>query len=141
MTIDERVSKIKELGLCFICLSKKHIAKHCKKNCSKCHDKHHFILCKKVNKNVNVKTEPKKLESKDEPIRPTVTNDSNDSNLQNVTFTVSSKSVCSNVVMQIAKIPVHSEKGVTMANVLFDTGSDRNLSNDFVKGTTRAYWL
>ena len=132
MTIDERVSKIKELGLCFICLNKKHIAKYCKKNCSKCHEKHHFILCKKVSKNLNVQTNPKKQEGKDEPV--TVTNNSSDLNLQNLACTVSSKSVCSNVVMQIAKIPVHSEKGVTIANVLFDTGSNRTyVSNDFVQ--------
>ena len=48
--IDERKSKISELGLCFICLKPKHKAQDCKsgRNCFYCKKPHHSAICPKT---------------------------------------------------------------------------------------------
>lgn len=46
MSVPERITKVKQLRICFNCLRPGHCAKDCssKRNCSKCHKRHHSLL-------------------------------------------------------------------------------------------------
>ncbi len=44
-SLQERQSKVRELGLCFRCLGTSHLARSCSKLCSDCNGFHHVSLC------------------------------------------------------------------------------------------------
>ncbi len=46
-SLQERQSKVRELGLCFRCLGSSHLARSCTKLCSDCNGYHHISLCYK----------------------------------------------------------------------------------------------
>ena len=125
MSVQQRSEKIKSLELCKKCLCK-HDGWKCKRKpspCGKCGSiRHHFLLCTGDQKD----RDKKESEVKDDSKAEAVTSMSGSS--------LTKKS--SDVVMQVLRLEVRGRNGITHANVLFDSGSDRTyVSQDIVRQT------
>jgi len=103
---EDRRQKVKQLGMCFLCLRKNHLCRDCRETyrCFHCQGKHHVALCDK--KSLNRKETPQKK--------------------QNETLNV----FCDgkNVLLQTAKAKVSSADERKCANfrILFDSGSQHS---------------
>lgn len=127
LTLDERHAKVKQLGLCFRCLNKNCFSKMCKRFCTNegCENgRHHALLCKKKFGDKIVQSCQSGSQIKDSA------NDENPA-----LALMSARSHHSSVFMQMAKVPVVTNTGkIEMANVLFDTGSNKTyVSSEFVR--------
>ena len=109
--------KIKELDVCFRCLSSGHLSRNCKVKCSKCHDDHNGSMCG-IKLNVVSKVNVEENKQKDPQ-----------------TLVMLSGLNRNKTVLQTAKVKVVNSKGdIVTARLLFDTGCDRSyVSNKFVE--------
>ena len=119
--LTERKAKIMRKGLCFKCLAKGHTVSDCvsSKTCSSCGGSHHFVICPKSKKEF-VKREPETPKSE-------LNQESaiGNSSLTG-TVTLAAKQSEVNVIMQTMSVRVQGSKGSVLANILFDSGSDRS---------------
>ena len=113
----QRFDKIKELGVCFRCLSSGHLSRNCKAKCSKCHGDHNGSMCG-IKLNVVSKINVEENKQKDPQ-----------------TLVMLSGHYKNKTVLQTAKVKVVNSKGdIVTARLLFDTGCDRSyVSNKFVE--------
>ena len=136
--LDERKRKISAAGLCFRCLKKNHLAKHCSSVCSKCHGRHHVLLCNNNDKNSNeisVNANASENVVKQERVENSKTENNTVSHSTSaVSNSQNDVKKCYRVRLQTARTSARGKQGVTDVNILFDTGSDRSyVSSSLVK--------
>ena len=147
LSIPERKQKVQSSGLCFKCLSKTHIAKQCSSKYAKCKGRHNGIICSSSgNTSASYKITPDP--SNTQTVVQSVSKDDTVGQTSNTTSTVrvaaSTNGVgldkTKRVILQCARVRVHGDLGVSEANVLFDTGSDRTyISTSLVQRVSPKY--
>ena len=137
LTVEERITKRKELNLCIKCLKNYH--KFCSAKCSKCMGFHHDLLhrnsAQPVTNHNNKQISPK-VETVSGQVTPTSVDLSHNLSPSATSFQPKSENiVCVNhstvlnsavSVLQTAKVKVKVGNSVYVATLLFDTGSDKS---------------
>ena len=142
LPIPERREKLRSVGLCFRCLASGHISKGCSASCRQCRGRHHFILCNPPKPNTVEKSAPSNDASTVAGSGAAVS--SNPAPAEAVSHTGISaintgspgnySHVRSRVLLQTAWVKVRGNGGTAMANVLFDSGSNRSyITSDLVR--------
>ena len=133
--MEQRWDRVTKSGLCYSCLTKNHTAKACNKGCSKCNGKHHVLLCSAKRPAGNGNSMDNSLDHgrppppPPPPERPSSGDhlSSSDRLASHTYLTHDSHDLLDKkVFLQTIQVTVQGRSGVTLANVLFDTGSDRS---------------
>ena len=123
--LEQRQQLLRQACLCYKCLTAgakgKHLFRQCTAKCSSCKGAHHVILCDS---------------------EQTQSGKSNESTTHNIATAVcSSHSKQKTVLLQTAQVTVRGKQGSVVANVLFDTGSDKSYASESFVSKVNPEWV
>lgn len=98
---DDRFRRLKRAGLCFVCMTKGHMARDCTSRCEQCGGSHHRLCCKGQMTGGSTSN-----------VEPVLSNAVNQQSVQ--------------TVLQTVKVLVNSGGRAVPATALLDSGSDRS---------------
>ena len=125
MSEDELRLKIREAGVCFVCLSEGHRASSCRESCRFCGGSHHRFLCRKK----DLKTAAvggRVVESAGNSGSEQEQGDASVASCSSVSMHLVSAQRSPEVLLQTAKVPIAIGKRTRLVKVLFDGGSERS---------------